>query len=323
MESYEAVGSLSAAVDIPAIMSGAVSAAYEGKVHGQDVSFALKNPSLQYETLLASGSLLAKQIEMVSQGGDAFFRYDGLSTFGLLGEEVLPVLEQYKNTWLALRTSDLDTSLSGSLEDEMATKLSDALARMTLSDIESYLIEYPLWKEEKNLGMSGELMQYEVSLAKENILAMMDAFTKKATGNGLTDEQKESLSGALAALDIHGTIAWNPKNVRDMSAHLTLSTPESETANIDITRSSDTLSATLSASGSISTWSSKKENDGCVFSLISRNGGVEVVRIDGTSKHIDGAYLLDITASSPAQGLTLIFSHKMLADGAFDGKLNA
>lgn len=194
MESYEAVGSVSASVDIPAILSGAVSAVYEGKVHGQDVSLTVKNPTLQYETILASGSLLAKQLDMISQGGDAFFRYDGLSTFGLLGEEVLPVLEQYKNTWLALRASDLDGSLSGSVADETTTQISDAIARMTLSDVESYLIEYPLWKEEKNLGMSGDLMQYEVSLAKENILAMMDAFTKKATGNGLTDEQKTSLS---------------------------------------------------------------------------------------------------------------------------------
>jgi hypothetical protein len=220
MESYKAEGSIAAMIDIPTILSGALSGGYSAKAHGQDIDLSVQNPALQYETILASGSLLAKQIDMISLGGDAFFRYDGLSTFGLLDEKSLGVIDQYKNIWLAISADEFDASLSGT-EDESAYKLSQALTRMTLSDIESYLTKYPLWKEEQNLGMSGDLMIYEVSLAKENLIAMMSAFTLEATGKDMTSEQKASLTQALDDIGVAGRVGFDPKDARHMSAVLT------------------------------------------------------------------------------------------------------
>jgi hypothetical protein len=317
MESYQADGSLAAMVDIPAILSGAVSAGYSAKVHGQDIDLSVQNPSLRYETILASGSLLARQIDMMSQGGDVFFRYDGLSTFGLLDEAAMGVIDQYKNIWLALPTDAIDTSLSGS-EDVATYKLSQALTRMTLSDVESYLTKYPLWKEEKNLGMSGVLMIYEVSLAKDNLLAMMGAFTLEATGNDLTSEQKTSLTQALADINVTGTIGFDPKDAHHMNAALTLIPSGGEALSISIDTSESALIASLSVSGSVSTWSYKKDESGSLFSLVTRQGGVEALRIDGSLKNTDGTKMLDMTASAPTQGLTLTLSHQARKGGDFE-----
>lgn len=36
------------------------------------------NPKASYATFLASGSLMAKEIAMITSGGDAFFQYEDL-----------------------------------------------------------------------------------------------------------------------------------------------------------------------------------------------------------------------------------------------------
>jgi len=64
--SYRESGELKMLVDIPAILSGALSTSYEGKVSGQDADIAFRNPELRYETLLGSGSLSAKEIAIIS-----------------------------------------------------------------------------------------------------------------------------------------------------------------------------------------------------------------------------------------------------------------
>ena len=210
MESYQANGSISMGVDIPAILSGAIRATYDAKVHGQDVEFHVQDTSLRYETLLASGSFLADSLDMISQGGDAFFRFDGVESLGLFGPEIVPVLEKYKNTWLAVTKTEFENSLSGSTtEDRIAYEISDALGRMTLTDMEDYLTRYLLWKEEKSLGMSGGLTVFEVSLSRENIRAMVSEFAKKASGTDLTPEQQTSLEKSLQDMTLSGTMAFD------------------------------------------------------------------------------------------------------------------
>lgn len=91
-----------------------------------------------------------------------------------MDEAIVTVIEKYKNTWLSLKKDEMSDTLSGaSEEDILAYKLSQKLSSLTLSDIERYLVKYPLWKEQKDLGMNGSLHNYEVTLAKENIIAMV------------------------------------------------------------------------------------------------------------------------------------------------------
>jgi DNA primase large subunit len=150
---------------------------------------------------------MAKKIAMIASGGDVFLRYEGLESVGLIDEAVGQVFEKYKDTWLALKQADIENSLSGSSEEDiMSYKLSQAITRMTLTDVEKYLTKYPVLKEQKDLGMSGSLHMYEVTLAKENMLSMMEEFMREATKKDMTATDRKSLEDSLAEINILGVV---------------------------------------------------------------------------------------------------------------------
>lgn len=147
---------------------------------------------------------MAKKIAMISTGGDVFLRYEGLKDAGLMDASAGEILKKYQDTWLALSQDDIENSLSGSSEEEITSyKLSQALTQMTLDDIEKYLTKYPLLKEQKDLGMSGGLHLYEVVLAQENIISMINEFTKEATGKDMSADDKKSLSDSLVDISMN------------------------------------------------------------------------------------------------------------------------
>lgn len=67
---YETLGSLEAMVEIPSIMSGSVSTTYSAHTItrgiGQDSEVVFRSPRLEYETLLASGSLRADEFAVTT-----------------------------------------------------------------------------------------------------------------------------------------------------------------------------------------------------------------------------------------------------------------
>jgi hypothetical protein len=137
---------------------------------------------MQYEMLLASGSIHADELSMTTRGSDSYIRYSGLSSVGMYDEKVRDILSKYEKSWLAITEIDMLSTFSGSSESErLAFQMSQALSRMKLDDIESYLSDYPIWKETKSLGTIDGLATYEVALAKESIIAMADAFAEKST----------------------------------------------------------------------------------------------------------------------------------------------
>jgi hypothetical protein len=131
---------------------------------------------------------------------------------------VSQVFEKYKNTWLALRQADIEKSLSGTGgEDITSYKMSQALTRMTLTDIEKYLSKYPILKETKDLGMSGSLHLYEVVLAKENIISMMQEFTKEATKKDMSEADRKTLEENFSGLALEGIIGFDPQDEKRMT----------------------------------------------------------------------------------------------------------
>ena len=121
-------------------------------------------------------------------------KWSNLTSTEMLDPESLKVIKKYENSWLSLTQEDIMATLSGASEDEIMTnKLSQAVTKMKLSDIESYLSKYPIWKETKDLGLAGELHSYEVAMNKENMLAMAKAFVKKSTGKDMTPDALSSL----------------------------------------------------------------------------------------------------------------------------------
>jgi hypothetical protein len=303
MESYKASGMMSLMVDIPSIMSGAISTSYDAKVAGQGLDMIFSNLSARYETFLASGSLIAKEIAMITSGGDAYFRYDGLVESGLMDEGVRAIFEKYKNTWLALSQSDMDASLSGSIEQEIiASKLSQAISRMSLADIEKYLTKYPILKEQKDLGMSGSLHSYEVILANENIMNMFSAFIAEATEKDMSPEDKKGLEKSLKDISLSGIISFDASDAKRMIFDGKVRSGESEDMIVRVDESLDSTLLSLGSSGSAINISNKKTPDGYDFSLSMIQESEEAARIDGKIKK-DGKRIsmINMTLSAPAQ----------------------
>jgi hypothetical protein len=228
---------------------------------------------------------MAKKISMIAMGGDVFLRYEGLVDAGLIDASVGEILKKYQNTWLALSQNDITKSLSGSSEDEIVSyKVSQALTRMTLSDIEVYLTKYPLLKEQKDLGMSGALHMYEISLAKENILALVDAFTKKATDKNMSTQARKDLEENLANINISGIMGLDPKDDAHMSFDGTIVSGSGDAVSIRMMGSKEKSLFSLGASGNTMNLSNIKTTDGYEFSMTIIQEATEVGRMEGKIK---------------------------------------
>ena len=325
MESYKSAGSLRMLANIPMILSGSISTSYDAKVRGQDVEVSFMDPHASYETFLASGSVMAKEIAMITSGGDAFFRYQDLKNIGLIDDVVANIFEKYKNTWLSLKQDELEDSLSGSTEKDIrAYKLSQSISRMTLSDIEKYLVKYPLWKEQKDLGMSGSLHSYAVTLSKENIVAMVSEFTREATGKDIAPEALKDLETSLADLEMNAIVGLDPNDRKRIALDGTLLSGSGTPMRIlfDGTTSSTLIS--LSASWNALNISNTKTETGYQSSAILVQDGEEMARVESTiKKDTAGVRSINIVFSAPAQGLSVTIENQENPDGTFVGKLNA
>jgi hypothetical protein len=325
METYQTKWAIRLAAQVPMILSGSASSEYDAKVSGQDVEFNFTNPKAYFETLMASGNIDAKSLSLIAKWGDAFFRYADMSSAGMFEDTITSVLAKYNNTWLALTEADIESTLSWtSEEDILSYKISEALTKMNLTDVEWYLKKYPLWKETKDLGMVGEFHAYEVELSRENILAMMDEFTKKATGKDMTPEAKTELQSSLNEVSLSGTLSLHPKNATIMKFVGKVATTSDESLNLNIEESEDATKIAITVAEDALVLNFSKTSDGNAMTLSISNAGNEVAKLDGTlKKEGDAIRSISMKFEAPEQGLTLTLEHTISPDGNFEGKLNA
>ncbi len=97
---------------------------------------------------------------------------------------MLEVFQKYNAKWLSLTKADIESSLSGgTLQDVLSYKLSESLSSLTLDEVKERLNKYPLFQEVGDLGNSGSLHQYAVSLNAPNIVSLIDDFSLRLTGS--------------------------------------------------------------------------------------------------------------------------------------------
>lgn len=60
--------------------------------------------------------------------------------------------------------------------------------------------------------MVGSLHVYEVTLHKDNLIALMKDFTKKATGKDMPAADVKSMQDDLAKIEAKGKMSLDPKN---------------------------------------------------------------------------------------------------------------
>ncbi len=135
--------------------------------------------------------------------------------------------------------------------------------------------------------MSGALHQYEVELAKENIIAIVQDFSKKATGKALTTESLKNLTENLSTLNLKGTLAFNGDDAHEaqFDGILTDTTGSGTSVNIALSEMKNGFSLSSgNKDGSLVVKVGKNAENSTNLSIIATEGGKELARIVSTLK---------------------------------------
>lgn len=323
-DEYNYMGSIQAAFSVPNIMSGALSTEYVSQVQGHDASVVFTKPHAGYEMILGTGSFEADEVALLSKAGDTFFRLSGLKPTELIDTEVQKVLQKYDKVWLSLSAKDIESSFSGaSQNDLMSYQISRAISTMTLADLESYMTQYPIWKNTKDLGVSGDIHSYAVEVNQENILAMTDAFVKKATGKPLDESTRKDITNSLTQIHVDGTMSFDVahKDVATFSGTITASGSTGTLATFLIKETKDALSFSSDAGGKTVVLDLAKSPEKNTISFIAKENNAELLNLSGSITK-DGSKVDSINMTLSAQWMTAELIHKNNKDGSFVGKLN-
>lgn len=70
----------------------------------------------------------------------------------------------------------------------------------SLTDVEKYATDYPIFRDTADLGMSGSLQYWSVELDRAQILALSKQLSLDLAGTGMTDEYTRTLESNLATI---------------------------------------------------------------------------------------------------------------------------
>lgn len=324
-QKYAIDGSTKIAASIPGFMNGVLSGDYSSKVDGKNVEFTARNLLLSYEALIASGSISLDTLGITSHEGDAYFLLKDLKQSNMLSDAMMGVIQKYNNVWLALTKEDMKDSFSGATAtDALSYKISESLSSLTLEEIEGYLVKYPVLQETKDLGMSGTIQSYEVMINTPNIVSLVDVFSNRLTGSGMTDEEKKTLSEDLASLQGTGVVSYNPKNPKYFDMQLAVTAKQGESTKIALHQDIDAFSLVATTGVNAVSISSEKSPTGDKnLTLSMSQDGTEVGKLIAVLKYDEKRLAeMTVTLSSPAQGFTVTMNHKNAKDGSFEGNMN-
>lgn len=324
-QKYAIDGSTKFAASVPGFMNGVLSGDYSSKVDGKNVEFTARNLLLSYEALIGSGSISLDTFGITSHEGDAFFLMKDLKQSNMLSDAMLGVIQKYNNTWLALTKEDMKNSFSGATEsDALSYKISESLSSLTLEEIEGYLVKYPVLQETKDLGMSGAIQSYEVTINTPNVVSLVDAFTLRLTGSGMSDNEKKSLSENLASVQGTGTVSYDPKNPKYFDMQLAVVAQQGESTRIAMHQDVDAFSLiTTTGVNALSIITEKTKTGDRNLTLSMSQNGAEVGKLIAVLKYDEKRLAeMTVTLSSPAQGFTVTMNHKNAKDGSFEGNMN-
>ncbi len=202
-------GTILTAISVPGILSGSLATQYTGLVDGRNVEAFFRNIQFLFTSLVSSGSISADEIGIISHGADNYLSYKNLIDAGMMSDNIKAVLKKYENTWLSL----VDQSSSGMTTEElMGYNIARNLATKSLTDLEKYAIDYPVFRDTADLGMSGSLHFWTVELDRANILALSKQLTIDLVGTGMTDENIKNLEKNLKSVSFSGKLGFDPNN---------------------------------------------------------------------------------------------------------------
>lgn len=309
---------------IPLLFSGTLNSKYDIKAFERNADIRFTDFGLNYESLMGTGGIQAKELGLISHEGDAYFLLQWLRDTPLLTAEMMNVFKNYDGKWLSWTRDDAMKSLSGaSAEEVLATTIVNNLSKMKLSDIENYLTKNIIWKPTGKATQSGSLVLYPVDLDRDAIIALVTSVNQDLTGSGISDQEKGDLRTALDSIVFVGTLALD----RDDASRSMLDATVSQSggtviAKIAINQSRENLGIKLDSipTGAVIDLNLSSTKDEFRGNMALTQSWIEMGKVN-LNAQFDDAMLKALNLELSGQGIAVQLVHKRSDDGKFDGNL--
>ncbi len=313
-------GTILSNIQVPGILSGSLSSDYSALIDGRNSESFFRKVSLLYTSLVSSGSISADEIGFAGHGADTYISYKNIVDAGMMSEDIKKVLAKYENTWLSLT----EQANIGMNPGELAGyNIGRNIMTKSLTDVEKYATDYPIFRDTADLGMSGSLHYWSVELDRTQVLALAKQVTADLAGTGMTDTESTDLAKNLKTVSFSGKIGFDPVNPKTSVLDGALSVSGALIAEIMMTRREDGGQIRISNSReqlSMEINYGKKENK-YVFDATVLQDGSEMGKLTGYIEHT-GTKFRELSLEGSAQGITVSMKHTVDGD-KFTGKLSA
>lgn len=219
--STETSGVFDALVSVPILLSGSLMTDYNIESDGRNASLTITDGKLQYDGLAGTGFLSFDRLGMISEAGNLHVLYDNLQDLGFSTPEMREVFAKFDGTWLSWTREEARASVTDPIELQIMDSMEN-ITRINKSQIEKYLLDYPIWKSTEDMGMIWDLHVYKVELDRANVIELMGVMKQDFTGSGFTTQEQASLSEQLWLMSLTGTIGFHPSDKDILELRLSL-----------------------------------------------------------------------------------------------------
>ncbi len=313
-------GMIKSSISVPNILSGSLSSEYSWLIDGRNSESFFRNVQVLFTSLVNSGSLSVDEIGFVSHSTDSFVSYKNINDVGLIPESIKTILKKYENTWLNIAQQAV-SEMSG--DELMGYTIGKNLLTKSLSDVEKYATDFPIWKNTADLGMSGSIHTWLIELDRANILALSKKLAQDLSGTGMSDEYAKNLESNLAALSFSGKIGFDASNPKFSTIEGTITFSGKLVAEVAMSKNENNGSVSIGNSEEKTTialnyWKTdtKYSIDGSI-----RKDSKEMGKMNAYVESKDGKFQ-ELSIEASAQGMTISMKHTMNGD-KFVGKLSA
>ncbi len=313
-------GTIFSHIQVPGILSGSLSSEYSALIDGRNSESFFRKVSLLYTSLVSSGSISADELGFAGHGADTYISYKNIVDAGMMSDDIKKILTKYENTWLSLS----EQANIGMTPDELVGyNMGRNILTKSLTDVEKYATDYPIFRDTADLGMSGSLQYWSVELDRAQILALSKQLSLDLAGTGMTDEYTRTLESNLATISFTWKIWYDPADPTVSTLDGSLSTSGHILADISIHKDKSGWSIRINNTPEkvgIALNYGKKENR-YVFDTTITQGTTEMGKVTGYIDQVGGKFH-ELSLEGSAQGITVSLRHTVDGDH-FTGKLSA
>ncbi len=307
-------------INIANAISGSLDSEYKSLIDWRNSESTFSNLKLLFTSIISSGSLSADEVWLISHSGESFVSYKNLLDVGTIPEEAKSVLKKYENTWLSIFSKSQEEL---SADELIGYNIGKNLVTKSLSDLEKYITDYPIWKNTADLGMSGSMHYWAVEIDNKNIVSLAKKLSLDLAGTGMTNENVSELEKSLSLLSFSGKLWFDPANPKNSILEGSLTASGKLVADIMISKNDNggTIHLVNSTEKTDIALNYGTKDNKSSFDLSVKQKDIEMGKANAYIEMIGGKFHeLSIEASS--EGKTVSLKHTLDGD-KFVWKLSA